>query len=153
MQQRGVEIQPRLALVQKQPHQRLAAQDQKRAEHQHRAQSEIELRAERVAHACIVLRTVKLRREDARSRERAEHAQREHEQQLVDNGDAAHRLRADLPHHQIVQQAHEIRDHLLDQNRDHHREHAAVKRFVPDQAPNAHGSSPFFHHDSMRQAV
>ena len=58
----------------------------------------------------------------------------EYEQQLVDYGDAGHRLRSDLSDHDVVEQAHEVCDNVLNENRQHDRKKLAVKSLISDES-------------------
>ena len=79
-------------------------------------------------------------RENTDSGHAAEDAEIEDEEQLVDDGDPGHRIRADPPDHNVVQHTDKIRDTVLQHDRksDHHRmfDKLSVK---PDTQ-----SSPFF---------
>ena len=91
---------------------------------------------QRAAHALVIAVAVELRAEYARARHAAEHAQIEHEQKLIDDGHAAHGLCAHLPHHDVVQHGHEIRDAVLDHDGHGHAQYHGVKRLIADILPN-----------------
>ena len=84
---------------------------------------------EGIPDALVVLPSLELGGENARAGGRTEDAEVEHEQQLIDDGNAAHGDRAHLPHHHIVQHLDKIGDAILDHHGQRHRENAAVEMF------------------------
>ena len=77
--ERGREIEILLALVQEQQDQRLALPKKDSGKERHRAEGDVQLGAEGVAHALVVALAVKLGSEDPRAGETAEDAEIEHE--------------------------------------------------------------------------
>ena len=78
----------------------------------------------------MILGAKELSRKDARAGHRAEHAQIEHKQQLVDDGNAGHGFRTHLTYHHIVKHTDKTGDDVLYQHRHHHRHKLSVKSFV-----------------------
>lgn len=62
----------------------------------------------------------------------AQCAEVEDKDELVDNGDAAHRLRPDLTDHDVVQHRDEVRDDILDQDRHQNGKYPSIEIPVPD---------------------
>ncbi len=87
----------------------------------------IKLKAERMPDPLVILFPIKLRRKDPRARYRAKNSQIVNQQQLIDNGNAGHLLRPDLPHHDIIQQTHKIGDPVLDHNGNRYSQRHPVK--------------------------
>ena len=112
----------------------LTEQQKHRHEDDQRAQGDIELCPEGVAHTLLIVFPVILGGKDPCPGQAAEDAEIENEDELVDNGNAGHGLRTHLSHHHIVQQAHKICDHILYQHRGHDGEKLAVKGPVADKA-------------------
>lgn len=81
--------------------------------------------------ALVVPAAEELGAKDSHPGKRPEDGQVEYHQQLVHDGDAGHLLRADPPHYDIVQQAYEIRDAVLDHDGHRHRQYHAVECSVP----------------------
>ena len=116
-----------------QPKQRVAVQQKHDNADDQDAHADVKLEAEGMAHAVVVAFAVKLGAVDARAGQRAEDRQVKHKQKLVDDSDARHRLRADAPDHDIVQQADEVGDAVLNNDRHRHRQHFFIKCFITDK--------------------
>ena len=94
---------------------------------------EVQLEAERVAHTVHIALAVELRAEDARSAEPAEDRQAVDHHDLVGDGGGGDGFRPEAADHDVVEQGDEIRDELLDDDRDQEHEYAPVKGFVADK--------------------
>ena len=107
------------------------------AEHEKRrgddGERDIELPAEGVRHAFVVVLPVKLRREDAGSRKAAEDTEVKNKQKLVDYRDTGHRLSPHLTDHDVVKQAHEVRYYILYEDGQHYGGESLIKRPVSYQ--------------------
>ena len=114
------------------PDQLRAAQQENSRAHQRDDDTDQELKPEGVADALVILGAVELGGEDTRAGACAENTQVEHEQQAVDDGNAAHRNGADLADHNVVQQGYKVGNAVLDDNGDGHPKDTAVKRPVSD---------------------
>ena len=114
--QRGFDVRRGAALVQVEADERLGKGHQN-ADGQHgqpRAEQQLELKG--AAQTVGIAAAIKLRAKDARARRRAKNAQVENEKQLVGDGHAAHRLRAQLAHHNVIQHGNEVRNAILRHN-------------------------------------
>ena len=114
------------------PNQTGTAQQENGRAHQRYDDTDQKLEAEGVADAVVILGAIKLGGEDTRAGACAEDAQVEHEQQTVDDGNAAHRDGADLADHNVVQQGYKVGNAVLDDNGDGYPKDPAVKRLVSD---------------------
>lgn len=95
--------------------------------------TEDQVKAQGMLDAFRIPPAVKLRPENPRASHGPENAQVHYEQHLVYNGDAGHLLRADLSHHQVVQQVHKGGDGVLQQQRQGQHRHRLVEGLVSDQ--------------------
>lgn len=91
-----------------------------------------QLEAECLPHAVPVALAVILRAENARAGHRAENGKVEHENELIDNGNAGHLLRADAADHDVVQQADEVRDAVLDHDGDRNGKRHFIEHRIAD---------------------
>ena len=131
--QNGIHRLQRTALfVQVKLHQRVAEAEQHGNPEKHDEARDVNLVAERVAYALVVSFAIELRPVDARARQGSEDAQIDDEQQLVHDGNAGHRLGADPSDHQIIEQADEVGDAVLDHDRHRDRQRFFVKFSVSD---------------------
>ena len=96
-------------------------------------QTDQDLVAEGMADALLIPAAVELGGENTRTGSGAEDAHIEDEEQVVDDGDAAHGNGTNLAHHDVIQQRDKIADAVLDQNRNGHRQHMPVKIPVADK--------------------
>ena len=126
------EVQAALPLVQEEVYERRTGSQEDREGQGHHYEVAPELDPETVRYALAVALSVELRGVDAGSRLHPEHRYVEHEEQLVDYGHAAHGLRADLPDHDVVKQAHEVGYYVLDEYGDHDGEYPPVEFSVPE---------------------
>ena len=78
----------------------------------------------------MILGTKELSRKDACAGHGAEHAQIEHKQQLVDDGNTAHLQCSHLANHDIVQQRYKVCNAILDNDGQRDAQDTAVKRLV-----------------------
>ena len=104
-----------------------------------------QLEPEGVTHALHISTAVELRAEDACARGAAPDRQIVDEQQLAHYGNAAHRQRADLPDHDIVEQGHHICQGVLYDDRQNDHQHMPVKCAVADQTFPQRQFFRFFH--------
>ena len=72
-------------------------------------------------------------RKNTRSGHPSENTQIIDKNQLIHNGSPRHLLRADPPDHNIIQQTHEIRDSILDHDRNSHSQNHHIKLPVTDK--------------------
>ena len=114
-------------LVEIKLHQRIAEAKQHGNAEKHHKAGDVNLIAERVPYALVVSFSIKLRAVDAGTGKGAEDAQIDDEHQLVHNGDAGHRLGADPADHQVIKQAYEIGDAVLNHDRHRNRKRFSVK--------------------------
>ena len=138
--QRHVEVFP--SLVDELADQRLAAEKEDPDKNHRRGRRDIELGAEGIGYAPGVAAAVILGGEDTRPGEAAEDAEVENKEQLIDDGDAGHRLRPHLAHHDIVQEVYEVGNHVLDQNGNQDQIELAVKGPAADIFFKAQGRHP-----------
>ena len=113
-----------------QPDQEAAAGEKERRADQGQGGTDQELEAEGIAHALIIAGAVELGGENARAGAGTKDTQVEHEDQTVDDGNAAHGYGADLAHHDVVEHGYEIGDAVLDDDGDGNPKTAAVERPV-----------------------
>jgi hypothetical protein len=92
-----------------------------------------QLKPDRRAYPLYVPSAVILGRKYPRARGDPEHAQIEHKEELIRNGDGAHLLCTDPPHHDIIEHAHEIGYAVLQQDRDRDGEDRFVKCGISDE--------------------
>ena len=102
-----------------------------RAQHQN-PQAHINLEPQGMLDALVVLAAEKLGAKNPHPGDCPEDGQVEYHQKLVHDGDAGHLLRADPPHHDIVQQTYEIRDAVLNHDGHRHSQHFRVECFVSE---------------------
>ena len=95
-----------------------------------------ELDPKDVLNAHVIPLAVKLRAEQTRRGRTADRREVEDQQKLVCDGDARHLVRADLPDHNVVQKTDEIRDPVLEHDRQHDSKHHFVERPVPYEPPD-----------------
>ena len=91
-----------------------------------------EFEPEGMADALLVVGATELGGENTGTGAGTKHAQIEHKQQLVDDGDTAHGNGTHLAHHDVVQQGNKIGNTVLDDNGDGYPKDAAVERPVTD---------------------
>lgn len=106
-------------------------QENARAEHR-KGRADEQLEAERLPHAVPVALAVILRTENARAGHRTEDGEVKHKDQLIDDGNAGHLLRADAADHNIIQQADEVCDAVLDHDGDCNGERHFIERRISD---------------------
>ena len=129
---RCFEVQAALPLVEEEADKEIAEQEQDCPEDHKNADCNKQLHTDRLPDAFLVTLAVELRRQDARSGDTAQQAEVEDEDQLIDDRHTAHRFRADLADHDVVQQRNKCRNDLLNKNREQNGEHTPVKSSIPD---------------------
>ena len=75
----------------------------------------------------------KLRSEYARTCNCTEYGDIEYEYELVDDGNAAHRLSAHTAHHDVIYETYEIGDEILQYHGYYHAENYPVERLVANE--------------------
>ena len=89
-------------------------------------------KTEGIADTFFIAGTVELCSEDTRAGAGTEDAKVKYENQTVDNGNAAHRHRTDLTHHNIVQHGNEVGNTRLNNNGNRYGKDPAVEGLVAD---------------------
>ena len=92
-----------------------------------------ELIPECLPHTLMILLPKVLCRKNTRSGHPSENTQIIDKNQLIHNGSPRHLLRTDPPDHNIIQQTHEIRDSILDHDRNSHSQNHHIKLPVTDK--------------------
>ena len=128
---RCFQIQTALPLMKKQPDKGFAGEAQHSTEHRQDRKSDDELYPDRLPDALLVSLAVKLCRQDPGAGHAAQRAEVEDKDELVHNGDAAHRLRSDLPDHDVVQHGDKVCDDILDQDRNQDGKYPPIEVPIP----------------------
>ena len=125
------QVKAAFALMEEEPDEDIPGKAQHRAEHRQNDKAEQQLHPDRLPDAFPVSLAVKLRRQDPGAGHPAQCAEVEDKDELVHNGDAAHRLRSDLTDHDVVQHGDEVRDNVLDQDRHQNGKYPPIEIPVP----------------------
>ena len=88
------------------------------------------LEPESVANSLMAFLPIILSGENSRTGNAAENTDIKHRHKLVHNGNAAHLLRAHLPHHNIIQHVDKIRYAVLNNDRNHNEKNHSVKSLI-----------------------
>ena len=116
-----------------QPNQRLIPQG-KGGDEQNAEQDACQhLETQGVAHTLLVIAAEVLRGEDTGTGTHTESHQIEHKQQLIDDGNTTHGQGTQLTHHQIIQQRHEVCDHILQKDWHCDPQYPAIKLSVTNE--------------------
>ena len=92
-----------------------------------------ELIPKRLSHTLIILLSKVLCSKNTRSGYPSENTQIIDKNQLIHNGSPRHLLRTNPPDHNIIQQTHEIRDSILNHDRNSHSQNHHIKLPVTDK--------------------
>ena len=124
--------------MQEQQDKAVAKQTQQAPEHRENPKTNEQLHPDRLADALLVTLAIELRRQDPCAGQSAQGAEVKDENQLIDNGHAAHRLCPHLSDHDVVEQRDKVRYHILNQDRHQDGEYPLIKIPIPDIPPHVH---------------
>ena len=131
MAHRCFQIQTALPFVKEQPDKGFAGEAQHRAEYRQDREPDDELYPDRLPNALLVSLAVKLCCQDPCTGYTAQRTEIEDKDELVHNGNAAHRLRSDLPDHDVVQHGDKVCYDILDQDRHQDGEYPPIEVPIP----------------------